>query len=308
MKKLLCLLIFSNIIFSSSTYSQNIIFEDTLNLKKGVYRTFDEFKFNDPSLNFDFNAIPIPKTKSHKRYKINLSNYHPKNFETIFGFCDGQNVYLCDYHSLLSEDTEFDKIQYLGIYSIFYEHRIVIKNGPSNSQHMYIDDEFILSVLDIKSGDKFPLNKRTIKKILSNDSQLLNDFNNSKNKNSDSTLIKFTEKYIKSNYSSIELSRKRVMSVSDINSFFKKTVNDSTLEAYYKRIENEFNNNPTFIKFVISETFHKNNRIKKKGIKVWHDLDGDPRHSCKIGIWSYYSADGKLIEEIEYNLYGERIK
>lgn len=58
--------------------------------KKGIYRTFDEFKFNNPSIVDEFNVsnkrVSILDIKTGKYKKIKNRN--------VWGFCDGEKIFV----------------------------------------------------------------------------------------------------------------------------------------------------------------------------------------------------------------------
>ena len=51
MKKIIIL--FCSCIIVQAAYAQNLIVDDSLNLKRGIYKTYKEFKFNSPSVSLD---------------------------------------------------------------------------------------------------------------------------------------------------------------------------------------------------------------------------------------------------------------
>jgi hypothetical protein len=110
--------------FSFSVYSQTLIFEDSTGLKRGIYKNFSEFKFNRPSINYEFtieegvqNYGPKRDSLGHKVYYLVLSEPSLNN-DSVWGFCDGKNIYINNVY-FFKPKSRFDKIEYMGRYCYF---------------------------------------------------------------------------------------------------------------------------------------------------------------------------------------------
>ena len=100
------------ILIIHSINAQELIFNSQL--EKGVYRNFYEFKYNRPSLEFDYNLLteekrsgPMSLGEAHTFYKIDLGKEKPEELDGIFGFCDGEHIYIKLEGRKTSKRTDF---------------------------------------------------------------------------------------------------------------------------------------------------------------------------------------------------------
>ncbi|MDQ3291885.1 MAG: hypothetical protein M3Q05_11415 [Bacteroidota bacterium] len=182
---------------------QVFIVDKKVELKPGFYRNFEEFKTNTPSIPFD----NYPLTNVSKGYgflniageviyyRIKMDKSLAKTIGHVYGFCDGNNIYLNTDDHVFKPSSDFVKLDYLGRYCYFEDggfKTVYSGNGmPSNST--YLDKK----ALDINSGKIFSLNKKSLKEIMANDSELLEQFVNesSKNKMLKTYLISYSDKH-----------------------------------------------------------------------------------------------------------------
>ena len=115
-----------------------IIFE-TKTLKKGIYKTLEEFKNNNPSEELKYETTykdrspGIAQTRV-RAYRINIDKRDGQFIGRVFGFCDGNSVFLCDGRRTLHKKLDFFKLQNLGRYS-YLELRVAVSNyggGPTS--------------------------------------------------------------------------------------------------------------------------------------------------------------------------------
>jgi len=185
---------------------QNLIINDTI-FREGIYKTFEEFKHNRPSMEFNYNVI----TKSHRYglsneevqvpfYKIMINKKEGKSIGKIFGFCDGKTVYINDNSPRLGPDTEFSKIEYFGKYCYFkyVKNRKVEKQksraerNMDNAKNIFISNNvkrimnasttvtegrLVEKILNIESGEVISLSTKVLRELIANDKELLNEFN-----------------------------------------------------------------------------------------------------------------------------------
>lgn len=178
--------------------SQNLIKDDTL-YKAGIYKTFEEFKFNSPSIVFNY-KINI-KNKGYGTlglegrmdfYRIEIERKVAKSMGNVFGFSDGRNVYINEEYPQLGPRADFSKIQYFGKYCYFEGFAYTVVYTPSGSTTVAEVDE---KMIDINSGEVIHLRKKTMRELLANDPKLLEEFNNETQKNK--KLKAYAIKYIK---------------------------------------------------------------------------------------------------------------
>jgi hypothetical protein len=177
--------------------SQNLIINDTV-YKAGIYRTFEEFKYNNPSI--DFNYGITTKNRGYgflnaagqvTYYRIMINKKLGKSIGNVFGFCDGKNVYINESLPRLSPKTGFMRIEYFGKYC-YYEDRFctTVYTGNGTTQSCELDEKLI----NINTGEVIRLSKKTLRELIANDTKLLNEFNEQSQKNK--KLKEFAIRYI----------------------------------------------------------------------------------------------------------------
>ncbi|WP_346858432.1 hypothetical protein [uncultured Draconibacterium sp.] len=113
---------------------QSLIVNDTT-YKPGIYKNFEEFKFNNPSIDFSYqistktrnygffnygNGFPQNVTKGKvSYYRISINRKTANSIGSVYGFSDGKNVYINPNNPVLGPKTEFTKIEYFGDYCYF---------------------------------------------------------------------------------------------------------------------------------------------------------------------------------------------
>ncbi len=185
---------------------QNLIINDSI-FREGIYKTFEELKYNKPSMEFNYNVI----TKSHRYglsnekgqvpfYKIMINKKEGKSIGKIFGFCDGKTVYINDNSPRLGPDTEFSKIEYFSKYCYFKyvkirktekqksraernmdnAKNIFISNNVGrimNASTTVIEGRLVEKILNIESGKVISLSTKVLRELIANDKELLDEFN-----------------------------------------------------------------------------------------------------------------------------------
>lgn len=194
-------------------FSQPLIIEDTTRMERGIYRTFEEFRYNKPSIRVDFSVVN--KTRGygflnatlHNAYKLVLTNpqsLHKK--DTVWGFCDGKSVYVNSeerYH----KNNVYDRITYFGRYCLFetvesggaYYPVVVPMAGGGGGMMVGGSSNRVLAQVGINfnNGRVFGLSKKNIREILANDPEMLAEFEDEKKKGQklEDYLIRYSEKH-----------------------------------------------------------------------------------------------------------------
>lgn len=174
------------LICSFIVQSQSLIINDTI-YKPGIYRTFEEFKYNNPSLEFKYEITTrnrgygfLNSAGQVTFYRIVIDKKVGKSIGEVYGFSDGKSVYINEELPRLGPKAEFSKIEYFAKYcyfeDIFYT---TIYNGTSTTTAASLDEK----IIDINTGVVISLNKQTLRDLLANDSELLDEFNSEKHKN-----------------------------------------------------------------------------------------------------------------------------
>lgn len=178
--------------------SQELIVSQA-DFKKGIYKSFEEFKYNNPSIELK-NEITA---KSRKLgildkdpiifYRIDISKKEGKMIGEVYGFSDGKYVYINESMPKLGPKTEFSKIEYIGEYCYFKDiYCTSTYNGMTTITTCDLDEKLI----EMETGKVIRLSKRSLRELLANDTELLDKFNNEslKNKKLKEYVIRYIEK------------------------------------------------------------------------------------------------------------------
>ena len=151
-------------------------------LKKGFYKTYEEYISNSPSVTEQFTVVPLAKNNTDTAtigatYKLADST---KNIKHIWGFCDGTDVYVKFSSSLFSK--RYWRLEYIGIYPFFtfkYKYRTIapgaifgltVTAAPAKNKEEY--DVMIVG----RDGDVIEPTIRHMKRILESHPDLLQSF------------------------------------------------------------------------------------------------------------------------------------
>jgi hypothetical protein len=287
---------------------QELIIDENVILKKGIYQNFDEFKHNSPSIPFNYEIISTTKgygplnILKHKVYRLNLTRNNAKSIDKIFGFCDGAHVFVNIERPNLKINTDFDSIQFLGLYCYFeYIDNVSFPvPGPAIETITYLSKKAI----DINKETIFTLTDKTLKEILENDKKLL--FMYAEEGNYDDKikdyLIMYSKKHLKD-----QVSREEPLNNKTANVVILKKDNDSTDQLYYNRVYNRLKKDPSIIETKLEKKFYNTGKTKSIGIIVRHNFDGNDQYLYKIGTWRYYYENGNLQEEIIYDINANKL-
>jgi hypothetical protein len=184
-------------------YTQNLIVDDSNSLKKGIYKTYKEFKFNAPSIPLDYNIqselilytnLMQSATYKHRDtcYNLIIEKAKTEEIGPIWGFCDGKNAYINRETSITSGKvifkpySKFYKILFIGRYCYF---SLAYRSGGGFT--------YGILAIDFNTGELLELNKKKLKKYISKDEKLLQDYNNDESWKSgtDSTCFRFLKLY-----------------------------------------------------------------------------------------------------------------
>ena len=166
---------------SICSFAQFSILSDTL-IKPGIYRSFEEFRNNNPSQKL------VGEVKSYnvkyntngsfeylKVYFLEVEKDMVKDIGKVFGFSDGKSIYIVDEDMSKIDKHAFYKLEFLDKLSYFY--------STEFAQVLDIQMEIrVEKVLNIKTGEFVKLTNATLKKIISDNKELLEKFKNQNKK------------------------------------------------------------------------------------------------------------------------------
>jgi len=193
---LLILILFSTVITCSVLKAQDItktgfpMFK-ALVKQKGIYRTFEEFKNNAPSIPYDAEWIRIKELSKisddpFSSYTLKFKKEQPLPCEKktpIWGFCDGFDVFISR-SKVFKENNIYDRVLYIGQYIYYRSTKTYgsgFSGGGSGMAAMTSTDVMDLAI-HVKTKQVVELDEDNIRTIIAIDQDLLNGFDQQKDK------------------------------------------------------------------------------------------------------------------------------
>jgi hypothetical protein len=290
-------------------YSQQLITDDSIILKKGFYRHFTEFKYNKPSLPFNYTidtcSTGYGKSKIYATgvyYTIKQNDDKGKIPKDVFGFCDGRYIYISIGKAPLSTTFVFVRLILKGRYSLFGltndNGRIPVPLQEDGIAAVSKSDQLIL--IDMNNGMRLLLKPRTVKNILKkNDKELFNRYKSEKN--SKIKLVYYLTEYSLKHKSEIKKSKLDATS-GEIIGTLEKLPGDSTFEFYYHRVIKDLKNFSDITNVELWQSKYRNGNYKFIGLKAIHKLSSNDTYNYKIGYWRYFYSNGDIKKEVIYDL------
>jgi hypothetical protein len=181
------------LLVSVEGYSQNIsspyLKPDAVILQRGIYKTYEEFRANQPSENALFTVNEKNRIynsfHTHTQYRIEFALEEDKRrLENCWGFCDGESVYMYAQTNLAGKEN-FEKLLVLGKYCGYVEFvymggstYMVTSSGGVTGSHNTVYKRAI----DLETGEVHTLTKRKMKQLLVSDPELLAQYSADKKK------------------------------------------------------------------------------------------------------------------------------
>jgi len=201
MKKILYALVLVFFTFATA-HAQELITDANILLKQGIYANFNEFKNNNPSIAFPANYQIVESVEKyggalygggkHTVYKLTVNKKPVKDKQEIYGFCDGNFIYVNpEMPDMSKKKTTFDKLTSVGRYCTYksiktnvkpYGVRLLQANSKVISNSLgpaYSSGKIVLLneyVLDINTGDVLRLSKNAVEDYLATDPELSASF------------------------------------------------------------------------------------------------------------------------------------
>lgn len=162
-----------------------VLITDAPQLKKGLYKTFEEFQHNSPSEEGDLviknrsSAAQIYLLANRNELVLRDGAGQEHKVKNYWGFCDGTNIFI--------RDNGLNKIEETGYYCIYTLHGIQPSRGYINQADMTTNSistpVALKKVLNVVTGQVLDLSAYNLKKyILPQDSSLLEEFRYDKEK------------------------------------------------------------------------------------------------------------------------------
>lgn len=183
MKYILLHIILLTSIVSWSQSDQKLIVNDTIRVR-GIYHTFEDFKYNRPDTSIEFKVInndlasatTFLKGNGGMRYFDQEKNEWIKPKSKIWGYCDGEKSYIL----FKLKNTKFEEIEYYGIYCVFgvkgnMQTEIITGVSTYNTFNIY-------HFFNMTNGTIYRLNITNVKTAILSDIELYNEFEKQKQK------------------------------------------------------------------------------------------------------------------------------
>jgi hypothetical protein len=311
MRKYLILLTILN---SFNLKGQEVITDDSIILKRGIYKDFYEFKYNKPSIPLSYKIISSESSYGllnlegkHKYFTLDISKKQGDSIGVVFGFCDGHIVYINPSNpsnikpsrNKLSSFTNFEIVELANRFCYF---KALVTRLTQNSSYETLNNCFV--DLNINQDDLLFICKSEIKSYLENEPLLLDSFKNDANR-------ELKLKYYLHAFQSHLVNRVKrdsfEYSAFDINEILQNHTLDTA--NYYNDIINKLKKCRNIYKIEIYKSNYNNGKCKSIGLRVSHsyDLNATEGYPYKIGYWMHFYKDGKIKEEVMYNLFEKKI-
>jgi hypothetical protein len=296
MKSIALMVIFLG--FSLVSAGQHLITDSGSALKKGMYKDFYEFKYNKPSLKFDYHFRPSKYANTY--FNVSIDKESAKSIGEVYGFCDGKEVYLA-FGQKLNSRTQFIRLAFIGRYCMYwyttYNNVVVPINGISYILPLGKTDN--ISILDMNTGQRESLTNIKLKSILKDDPDIYNRYLSDAHylENRAKYLVEYSLKHKKD-----ILINQADLTTGKINEILAYKPSDSSFTGYSNRVINELAGCKDISKIEISSSKYSNGNYKFIGLRSTHNYGPNPDFSYKIGLWRYYDSKGDLKKEIMYDL------
>ncbi|PWV53888.1 hypothetical protein C7475_102640 [Chitinophaga sp. S165] len=169
---------------------------DTHQYKKGIYKTFREFRANDPSVT---GTITVKnRTPAAQVYLLSAPNElnlvdstgKEQKVKKYWGYSDGSSIYI--------KDNGLNKLEEIGYYCLYRIRAITSSTGNRATAGMVFENTppptADKRVLNLVTGDVYDLTLFNMRKyILPQDTALLREFN--EDKDNKSKLIYYIQKF-----------------------------------------------------------------------------------------------------------------
>lgn len=294
---------------------QKLITDDSVILKKGFYTHFYEFKYNKPSLPFDYTIdsclVRYGGSKfdgTHKYYAISVKDDQDKFLREVYGFCDGKDIYISLGKGLISSKISFEKLIFKGRYCL---NNIIVDKGripvplPGGGMMLVTTSHQLATYLiDMNNGESLIFDEKRLKRILQTDKELFDRF--SAEANSKEKLNEYLINYSIKHKNEISYNEQDV-TPGEINEILKKAPTDSTFDIYYGRIIEKLKKMRDITNIELWQSKYGNGNYKFIGLAAIHNLSFNATYNYKIGYWRYFYRNGEIQTEIIYDLNENKI-
>jgi hypothetical protein len=160
-----------------------IYLQNSNNLKPGIYRSFEELKYNNPSVEFSYRITSRSRKINQDQvnfYSIDIDKRKAKEAGKVIGFSDGKEVYISRNSQSLRPGTEFVKAEILDRYYYFQDIETIIV--PSGTTVVSVP-KLVQKIMDMNTGKITTLNIQNLKELMADNPGLIAGFDRETQKN-----------------------------------------------------------------------------------------------------------------------------
>lgn len=185
---------------TDSSQRQNNILTCT-KLRRGIYKSFHEFKTNSPSVTREFEVVRASKSKrvlmgtaEIKPMYIDPAGKLSKVEKKMWGFCDGDTIYLAIEKDVYS--NEYVKLFHLGRYSLFssYSSLSSLSRGIIGGALGSILSKSV-GAINYEDGEIMDLDADTTLELLAPNSQLRDQYLKEAKKDKEDKMVEYMTTY-----------------------------------------------------------------------------------------------------------------
>ncbi len=205
MKHIIGIILFITQLSYAQTDSNSFfIFTPSANLKEGIYLSFDKF-INQQPLPFE-NIINYSQEINKEKLFKQKSLYYTDNFgltkeievRTIWGYVTNNALYV--YYN-----KDFYRVSYLGTIAHFIATQTIRNYATPYDPyygyyypyptHSYETTQLVQNIIDFKTGKIYPFTPEAILALISDDTELFNEYNQLKKKKKRELMFLYIRKY-----------------------------------------------------------------------------------------------------------------
>ena len=171
-------------------------------LKSGIYKSFEELKYNSPSVEYkySFKKVKAGRTigKSYYTYRITMNKEVRDKIGNIYGFCDGNDFYvnITARPRKLRKSTKYARVDNLKKFCYFeYYETTIVPTGQYGSIYSHSIQK---RIIDMNTGEVINLKRSSLKQLIMDDTELLHEFENESSKST--KLKEYLIRYIERNH------------------------------------------------------------------------------------------------------------
>lgn len=277
---------------------QQLITDDSVVLKKGIYKDFYEFKYNKPSLSFDYPVI-VTSFSDHIHILM-VDKKTARSLKEIYGFCDGKDVYLL-FGEKLKRNTCFLKVSVLGRYCLLWytSFDMIPIHVRGLSFVLPVGKSDKIKIIDMNTGKPAV---EPLKSIIEDDPEIYSRYLSDRHYLLNQLI--YLAEYSLKHKGEIERDPGDMTS-GEINAILMPQPGDTNLNTYYDKIRGELSICRNIMEIKISASKYSNGNYKFIGLRALHKYGHDPDYWYRIGLWRYYHRNGQIKREVIYDITGD---